>query len=273
MKTAASHTWTVVCLSALAATGVFPAWADQATTVAKQQMNYTGIVVAVEPQEHVLKVKGWLLTKSFNLGDTCAYTFLDNHPGAAGDLHPGQKVTVRYQNASGVLVADRVVQQAMRFEGTAKAIDPKKHVVTLHQRGMDRTFRLAEECKVVVRGDRPGALADVQPGDHVTVIYEVPNNTPTVQEITQTSATFTGTLTAIDLTDRTVKAKAAIQSEKFHLADGCLIALNGKTDAEMRDLKLGDRLTFSYDDVNGVKVANRIAGAAGSSEATTSKSK
>jgi len=35
--------------------------------------------------------------------------------------------------------------------------------------------------------------------------------------------------------------------------------LNGKTEAQMRDLKPGDNLAFNYDVVNGVNVVNRIA--------------
>jgi Cu/Ag efflux protein CusF len=272
MKTSRLCNWTVVCLSGLTATTAFRASADQATTAAKQEKTYTGTVVAADPREHVLKVKGWLLDKSFSLGDACTYTFLDNRLATAYDLHPGQKVTVRYQNASGVLVADRVEQQAMRFAGTVKAIDLQKHLLKVHVRGADKTFQLSRDCRVVLRNDKPGTLADVQPGHHVTVTYEIPNEMPTAREIAQTSATFTGTLTAIDLTERTVKAKAVLGSEKFHLADGCAIVLNGKTDAELRDLKPGDKLTFSYEEVNGINVANRIANATGSPEATTAES-
>jgi hypothetical protein len=116
-------------------------------------------------------------------------------------------------------------------------------------------------------------LADVQPGHHVTVTYEIPNNTPTARDIVQTSALFTGTLTAIDLTDRTVKSQAVFGSKTFHVADGCVIALKGEPEAELRDLKPGDRLTFSYDEVNGVNIANRIADATGSAEAQTAESK
>ena len=59
--------------------------------------------------------------------------------GAIGDLRPGQKVTVGYQDAHGVLVADRVTQQPMRDEGMVKAIDPATQTLTLHLGVMDKT--------------------------------------------------------------------------------------------------------------------------------------
>jgi hypothetical protein len=217
----------------------------------------------VDVQDHALKVKGWLLNKSFNLGDTCSYTLLDDRPGTLMDLRPGQKVIVRFQDAAGVLVANRVEQKPMRSEGTVNAIDPVKHELILHVRGLNRTFQVPADCRVVLRNDKPGRLSDVQAGHHVMVTYETPNDTRTVRELAQTSAMFTGTLTAIDLTDRTVKAKASFSSKKFHLADGCAIVLNGKPDAELRELKPGDKLIFSYDDVDGVSVVTRIANATG----------
>jgi Cu/Ag efflux protein CusF len=177
----------------------------------------------------------------------------------ASDLRPGQKVTVSYQNAEGVLVADHIVQQPIRYVGTVQAIDPPQHTLTVRHGAMDKEFQIADDCRVMFRDGKTGTLADLQPGYHVTVTYEMPNGKPTAWEIAQTSATFTGTLTAIDLDNRTVKAKAAFSSMKFNRADEFAIVLNGKTGGQMRDLRPGEELTFSYDDVDGVNVVNRIA--------------
>ena len=45
---------------------------------------------------------------------------------------------------------------------------------------------------------------------------------------------------------------------KFHLADNCAIVFNGKPAGELSDLKLGDQLTFNYDDANGAHIVDRI---------------
>jgi Cu/Ag efflux protein CusF len=241
--------------------------ADQATTPAtKEDRGYTGRVVTVDSQERVLRVKGLVFSKTFSLGDSCTFALLDPPEGTLGDVRPGQKVTVRYEDVAGVLVADRVEQRALRYEGTVKQVDPKNQVLTVKHRMANKTFHLAEGCQVVLRDGKSGTLAVVQPGEHVTVTYELPNNQPTARRIDQTSARFTGSLTAIDLNTRTVKAKSLSGSKKFNLADECAIVVNGKLGGRMLDLKPGDKLTFSYDEVDGVNIVNRIATAEGSKE-------
>jgi Cu/Ag efflux protein CusF len=270
MKTTAYRTWTAFSLSLLTAMTAMKASADQTATTAKHEKSYTGTVVSVYPGEHQFKVKGWFLSKEFNLSDNCAFAFVNKSADTVNGLRPGQKVKVSYQDASGVLVADRVEQEPLRYVGMVKAIDPKTHKLTLHHYAMDKTFDIAGDCKVMLRDDRTGSLADVKPGNQVTVIYEIPGDTPTARRIDQTSASFTGRLTAIDLTDRTIKAKHLLGSKKFNLADDCAIVLNGKIDGRMRDLKPGDSLVFSYNDVNGVNVVNRIARAEAPEETPTS---
>jgi hypothetical protein len=184
---------------------------------------------------------------------------LDKNDALVTDLRPGANVMVRYQDAHGVLIADRVEQQPMRFEGMVKAIDPDKRVLILHRPGLTKTLQIADNCKITLRNDKPGTLADILPGSHVTVTYETPAGKPTAREIAQTSIAFTGSLTAIDLGDRTLKARAVFETKKFNVADNCAIVINGKTDAQFSDLKPNDRLVLNYDEINGVNVVNRIA--------------
>jgi len=238
-------------------------------TTAKPDKTYTGTVVAVDPNGRMLEVKGFLFSKKFNLGDSCTYTIVGKDTGTLGDLRSGQRVTVGYQDANGVLIADRVTQRPLCEEGMVKAINPAAHTLTLHLRTMDKAFRLPDDCAIVLRGGKSGTLADIQTGDHVTVTYEIPNDKPTVRQIAQTSETFTGSLTAVDMNDRTVKAKTLFGAKTFHLGDHCAIVVNGQPGGQMTDLKLGSRMEFSYDDVNGVSVANRIGPATTPAETET----
>ena len=271
MKTKALRAWAVVCLSALTATVAYRASADDASanaTAAKPDKTYTGTIVSIDPKEHLLDVRGFpFSSKKFNLGDTCAYTIVGQDTGAIGDLRPGQKVMIGYQNAHGVLVADRVTQQPMRDEGMVKAIDPTTQTLTLHLGVMDKKFQLPADCEVTLRGDRAGTVADIQPGNHVLITYEVPNGKPTARQIAQTSETFTGDLTAIDLDQKTMKAKAMFATKKFNVGDDCAVVINGKPGGKLTDLRPGESLMFSYDNVNGVNVVNRIAPANGSGSA------
>ncbi|MGH7975077.1 MAG: hypothetical protein ACREDS_14900 [Limisphaerales bacterium] len=259
MKTITSHTWMAVCASVLTAATVATASADQAATVVRPEKTYTGMIVSVNPAEHTLEVRGFLFSKKFNLGDHCTYAMLEKPAGAIGDLRPGEKVAVKYQDASGVLVADGIQQEPMRYEGMVTAINPEKHTLTVHVNGMDKTFQIAEDCGVVLRDDKSGTLAEIQVGNHVTVTYETPQDKPTAREIAQTSATFTGSLSAIDLGERTVKAKTLFDTKKFNVGDDCAIVLNGKAGGQLSDLKPDEELVFSYDVVDGINVVNRIA--------------
>jgi Cu/Ag efflux protein CusF len=132
---------------------------------------------------------------------------------------------------------------------------------------MDKQFQLPANCEVTLRGDKSGTIADIQPGNHVMITYEVPNGKPTARRITQTSATFTGDLKAIDLDQKTIKARAMFATRKFNVGDDCAILVNGKPDGKLTDLRPGESLTFSYDEVNGVNIVNRIAPAKGSGSA------
>ena len=233
--------------------------ADDAETNAIPHKSYTGTVGSVDTKEHTLVVEGFFTSKMFNLGDNCTYTLVDKVAGAINDLHPGQRVEVVYQEMHDVLVADRVTQEPMSYEGTVKTCDPAQRTITLHDHGRDRTLPIAGDCKVLLRGDKPGSLADIQPGNYVTVTYETPDDKPTARKITQTSETFTGLLTAIDLDAKTVKAKSLFDTKKFNLGDNCAIVIDGKINGRLSDLKPNDKLDFNYDEINGVNVANRIA--------------
>ncbi|MGD0087320.1 MAG: hypothetical protein ABSC24_09340 [Verrucomicrobiota bacterium] len=263
MKTTRLKNWMAVCAAALTVTAGYRVLADEAAAnapVAKPDKTYTGTVVSVDPKESQLDVNGFLFShKQFNLGDTCTYMIVGQASGAVDDLRPGQRVTVGYQDANGVLVADRVTQQPLRDEGMVKAIDAKAQTLTLHAGMIDKTFQLPPDCAVSLRGDKTGTVGDIQAGDHVTVTYEVPEGKATVREVAQTSATFTGDLTAIDLGQKTIKAKATFSTKKFNVGDDCAIMVNGRPDGKMTDLRPGESLAISYDKVNGVNIVNRIA--------------
>ena len=246
-----------------------PKAAADETAAALPHKTYTGMVMSVNAKERTLELQGVFLQRKFNLGDNCTYAFVDKDAGAISDLRPGQRITVAYQESHGVRVADRITQEPLKYEGTVKAFDQIGRTLILRGRGMDRSFQIGSDCKVMLRGYKPGTLADIQAGNYITVTYELPDAKPTAREIAQTSETFTGVLTAIDLDAKTVKAKALFDTRKFTLGDNCAIVINGKTGGQLADLKPNDKLVISYDEINGVNVANRIAPAGTAQQSDT----
>jgi hypothetical protein len=219
---------------------------------------FTGNVNYVNGDERALTVKDLLRQKTFSLGNNCVITRWDNSSGTIKDLRPGQKVTIGYRDVHGVLAADRVDQNALRYHGTVKFIDPARNQLVLREWDGEKSFRLAEDCKVVLHNRENGPLASIQRGDHVTVVYETPSGPDVVREIAQTSASFTGSVVAIDVPHRTISVHGTFGVKPFNLVNDCSIVMDGKTDAKLMNLRPGQRLTINYDEVNGVNLANRI---------------
>src|SRR5580704_15954452 len=93
----------IVLAAVVTATAALNTSADQAMPAAGPQKCYTGQVTSVDPQDRTLTVKSWAFSnKEFNLGANCSYELAGINNGTAGDLRPGQKVSVFYQDSQGV---------------------------------------------------------------------------------------------------------------------------------------------------------------------------
>jgi Cu/Ag efflux protein CusF len=270
MKTSTLRNWTTVSLAVLT-TAAFTAVAGEAARMQPQTTSaktYTGMVKSVDAQNRSVTVTKFIGSKRFNLGDSCVFDLVDKSASSINGVRAGQKVTLTYENANGVLVADHLIQEPLLHKGTVKSIDAEKHTLTVGS----KTYQIADDCPVVLRDNKAGTTTDVKPGLLVTVLHEDSDGLATARQITQTSETFRGSLTAIDLSDRTIKAKATFGSKQFQVANNCTILLGGKP-AEMGSLKPGDKLEFSYDEVDGINVVTRIVPSDEPVEATTAQIK
>ena|ERR1051326_7129684 len=238
--------------------------ADEQIAGTKNDEDWNATLTAVNAEHGSITAKSWFITRTFRTGDNCAITALDKKHATLSDLCPGEKVKIRYQNVEGVLVADRITEKGLRYSGTVEAVDPNTSTLTLENRVNSKapphhkSWSVASDCKVVLHDGKTGTISDVKPGDMVTLIYELPYGSAVVYRIRDESSIFTGTIDAIDLLDRTVKAKEMFGEKKFDLAKHCQIIVNGRENGDMRDLVLGQQYRFTYEGVNGVNVVNRI---------------
>lgn len=235
--------------------------ADEASPTAQAQAKsktYSGIITTEDAKDRTLTVQGMVFHKTFQVGESCRIRNPDGKSADLGDLRPGQRVNVNYRDAHGVLVAEGIARERMIYTGSVEAIDPEKHSIKVKGRILGRTFALPPDCRVILKDDRNGGLNDIKVGHTITVVYETPHGAPTARRLEQTSATFVGSLDAIDASTRMVKVKQLVGEKKFSLAEDCRIVVNGKSNASMNDLRLGQRLAFSYDEVDGVNVVTRI---------------
>jgi len=248
-----------VGLSVLASTLALCAYADdKAAASADKEKQWKGTVLTIDDKEKTLKVKGPLWPRTFNLAENCAFT-IGEKDAALDDVRAGQKVRVTYKDASGVFVANRVVQEKLVYTGTVQGIDTKARTLTLKKTGVTKRFHIAGDCKVVLKDDRQGALDKIKTGQRVTVVYEVPSNLAVAREIEQKGTTSVGTLSAIDASNKSVRTKHLMGDKKFNLADDCQIVVNGKNNGQLSDLRIGQKVTLTYDEVDGVNVLTHIA--------------
>jgi len=107
--------------------------ANQEPTATKHEQRWTGTVTAVNAQNKTLTGEHWEFAEIFNIGDKCAISTVDNKEAALGDLRAGEKVRIRYQKVEGVLVADRIVEKALRCDGTVRSVDKRAGIVTIEE--------------------------------------------------------------------------------------------------------------------------------------------
>ena len=82
-----------------------------------------------------------------------------------------------------------------------------------------------------------------------------------------------GTIDAIDLSARTVEAKDMSGEKKFELADQCQILVPGQKRGHLKEVALGQKYEFTYEDVNGINVLDRIAPARPAMSAETASTR
>ncbi|HEV2693930.1 MAG TPA: hypothetical protein VG347_13635 [Verrucomicrobiae bacterium] len=273
MKTTKTTAWIAASAAVLTSVALFRALAAEPATASTnsdtlsnsdKDKTYTGTVSSIDPQTHVLGVQGWTtLSKKFIFNDSCTFAQLDKNKASAKDLRIGERVSVSFEEVNGAVVANRVQQEAMRFEGTVKDINLKTNLMVLHQTALDKELLLPVDCKIVLYDGKPGALADIESGDHVMAIFETPNATPIARQILKVSIPFKATLSAVDAEKQTVTARTSSATKTFAVAANCVYAVNGLTDAKIKDLnvRLGDHFVFSYETINGVETVSRIASA------------
>jgi hypothetical protein len=269
MKTNMIRAARTVGLAVLVSACAACAYADD--NMAANEKTTSGTITALDAKGKVLKVQGVLSTKTFALGDNCALA-VDGMTGTSlGEFRPGQKVTVNYRDADGVLVADRVTQDRLFFKGEVSSVDAKDHTLTVRHRGGLKSFVIADNCGVTLGSKSGGTLGDVKPGSHITVIFETPNGHWVAHWIEQPSQQFTGTLGAVNLVDRTITASKPLLGDKtFHIGDDCVVVISDKISNHLKDLRPGENCELSYDTVNGINIVNRIEPVTASEKAETS---
>lgn len=239
-------------------------WACASVAIAEagpaaKERTCSGTITAVSATERIVKVQSFLFNKTFVVGDNCALTVADARQATLADLRAGQKVEVHYKDA-GVLIASKIEQEKLSLSGEVQMIDREGRLLRVRDSAGAKTMRIVDNCPVSLIGDNRGTLEDVKMGNRVTVVYEAPGGQLVARRIEQKSVLFVGILDGINARDRTLNmGKKFLGDKRFHLADRCAIVIDGKSDAKLTELRLGQKYELNYENVDGVNVANRVA--------------
>lgn len=262
MRTAIIKSLTVVFASAWIAGLSARVCADDSApekATAEKPRTYSGSVKSVDEKERTIVVEAFWSTKTFAVGDHCKVQLEDKPNGGLKDLRPKYRVEVQYLTKGGVQVASHISQQDSMYTGHVSAVDPVKRTFVVKSGLGSKTFVAGDDCKIMMRDEKAAGLADLKTGHKVTVHYAAARPEDMAHKVEQNSPSFAGTVEAIDITTGTLKARKAMTNRKFRLGNDCPIVIDGRADGKLSDLRIGDKLSFHYEDVDGVLVANRIA--------------
>lgn len=269
------NTITRYALASLVAALPVSAKADQRAAAKVNDGTWTGTLTAVSEVNKSFTGEHGLFTKTFKLGENCSISTLEKKKAALGDLRPGEKVTIHYHRAEGVLIANRIAERPLRYTGTVHSVDQKAGILTMEEAPLyrpfrgPRTFRIASDCKLFIRNEHGAKLADLRPGDRISVLYGLPGGSAVAYRIKDSSLAVVGKMEAIDMSTRTVRAKDAWGEKRFAVGKHCQIMLSDHKVGSLKDLVAGHTYQFTYEDVNGVNVLDRVAPAQGATPART----
>jgi hypothetical protein len=172
-----------------------------------------------------------------------------------------------------MLTADRSKAVAVKaegptFTGELKEVDAAKRTVVVKlvthpdpadkkKTGTeDKTFKVADDASVAVKGKKPATLGDLKAGANVTVRISADGERAiAIYTVVKQGPSFTGELKEIAADKKSVKvavtvlavkgdkSSAKTEEKTFNLADDVNVAAEGKKPAKIDDLKVGSTVT------------------------------
>lgn len=240
--------------------------------VTAENRTSSGTLSAVNAANRTITLKQFLRSRRFNLGQDCTVAVRGQATASVAELKPGMQVKVTYQNVDGVFVANRVAQRQYSETGSIKTIDAADRTLSLDRPGADHTFKVPENCRVIINDEPSSNWDSLKVGERITVRYVDEKGERIANQIVSAHDTRIGTIVAIDTVANTIKIERLLSTEQFSLADRCKVVVNGNPEARLKDLHLGEKVAIEYREANGVLIATRIAPAESRARGTSSNS-
>jgi predicted RNA-binding protein len=154
-----------------------------ADRVAERPMQYEGTVLAIDPNQHVLTLRAAGMDRHLTIADGCNVGLRDNKSGVLGDIHTGDYVIVTYEKPGDRAIARQIAQTSMAFTGKLTAIDLDQKTVKAQGPAGTKRFNLADNCAIVIKGQRDGKLDQLKPDERLVFNYDTINGVNVVNRI------------------------------------------------------------------------------------------
>jgi hypothetical protein len=148
--------------------------------------------------------------------------------------------------ADGNLAASPSTAKLDRFEGTVREVNAADRTIAVKNFWTTRTFALGDACRVTLEDSPNGVLRELKPGQRVKIQFANHNGVRIAREINQEDLTFTGSIAALDSTNKTFRVKSGLTDRHFTAAQDCQVIFRDGKHHTFADLKIGHRVTVKY---------------------------
>jgi hypothetical protein len=154
---------------------------------------------------------------------------------------------------------------ALKMTGEVVSVDTANKAVIIRGNKGETVFIVDDKTKVVV-GKEERALADLKPGDRVTIQYTTVNVAQKIVNLTGARSKGSGKasvmqtageVVSVDSAAKTVTIKGKKGSMTFTVDDKTRI-VRGQKRKTLADLQPGDKLKVKYTEVGGKNVAQKM---------------
>ncbi|HEX3149909.1 MAG TPA: hypothetical protein VHR66_17665 [Gemmataceae bacterium] len=190
---------------------------------------------------------------------------VDGKEGKLADVKAGLHAGVMLTADKSKAVAVKV--EGPTFNGELKSVDASKHTVVVSvvthdptdkkkTSTEDKTFKVADDASVAIKGKKPATLADLKAGTTVAVHVSADGERAiAIYTIVKQGPSFAGELKEVSADKKSVKvavtvlavkgdkSSGKIEEKTFNLADDVSVAVEGKKPAKVEDLKVGSHVT------------------------------
>jgi predicted RNA-binding protein len=147
------------------------------------------------------------------------------------------------------------------YSGKILSVDRNDHTVRVKSWFLSqKDFNLGANCAYDLAGINNGTVADLRPGQEVTVRYQELHGVRIADRVDQEAMKVTGMVTAINPGARTLTVRRnGGFDETLAIGSGCNVLLRDHKQGTLNEIQPGDQVTVTYETPEDHRVAREIS--------------